>query len=74
MAKNIVFLELLNNLEELKDDVFFMSYTPLPIKGLDSWSIRVYAIEGYNFIRYTAHIHYPAHLCQPAETEALFFL
>ncbi len=46
MAENIVFLEVLQNLEQLKKDVFFMSYSPLPIKGLDSCPIRAYAIEG----------------------------
>ncbi len=46
MAENIVFLEVLQNLEELNTDVFFMSYSPLPIKGLDSCPIRAYAIEG----------------------------
>lgn len=46
MAENIVFLEVLRNLEQLKKDVFFMSYSPLPIKGLDSSPVRAYAIEG----------------------------
>lgn len=46
MAENIVFLEVLRNLEELKKDVFFMSYSPLPILGLDSSPVRAYAIEG----------------------------
>lgn len=46
MAENIVFLEVLKNLEKLEKDVFFMSYTPLPIHGLDSCPIRAYAIEG----------------------------
>lgn len=46
MEQDIVFLEVLKNLEELKSKVFFMSYTPMPIKGLDSCSIRAYAIEG----------------------------
>ena len=46
MAENIVFLKVLKNLEELKSHVFFMSYSPLPIKGLDSCPIRAYAIEG----------------------------
>ena len=46
MAENIVFLEVLQNLEELQSEVFFMSYSPLPIKGLDSCPIRAYAIEG----------------------------
>lgn len=46
MAEDIIFLEVLCNLEYLKKDVFFMSYTPIPIKGLDSCPIRAYAIEG----------------------------
>ena len=46
MAENILFLEVLKNLEELKQDVFFMSYSPLYIKGLDSSPVRAYAIEG----------------------------
>lgn len=46
MAENIVFLEVLKNLEELTTDTFFMSYSPLPILGLDSCPIRAYAIEG----------------------------
>jgi len=46
MAQNIVFLEVLENLEQLNNDVFFMSYSPLPIKGLDSCPVRAYAIEG----------------------------
>lgn len=46
MAQNIVFLEVLKNLELLKSDTFFISYSPLPIMGLDSCPVRVYAIEG----------------------------
>lgn len=46
MAENIVFLEVLKNLDKLTSDVFFMSYSPLPIYGLDSCPIRAYAIEG----------------------------
>ena len=46
MAQNIVFLEVLKNLEFLKTDTFFISYSPLPILGLDSCPMRVYAIEG----------------------------
>ncbi|WBW50419.1 cyclase family protein [Peptoniphilus equinus] len=46
MEDDIVFLEVLQNLEKLHSKVFFMSYTPMPIKGLDSCSIRAYAIEG----------------------------
>jgi kynurenine formamidase len=46
LAKNIVFLEVLQHLDELREDTFFMSYVPLPIKGLDSCPVRAYAIEG----------------------------
>ena len=46
MAENIVFLEVLKNLEKLNQEVFFMSYSPLPILGLDSCPVRAYAIEG----------------------------
>ena len=46
MAENIVFLEVLKNLDKLTQDTFFMSYSPLPIYGLDSCPIRAYAIEG----------------------------
>ncbi len=46
MAKNITFLEVLKNLDELTSNIFFISFTPLPIKGLDSCPVRVVAIEG----------------------------
>lgn len=46
LAENIVFLEVLKNLDQLQREVFFMSYSPLPILGLDSCPVRAYAIEG----------------------------
>lgn len=46
MAKNITFLEVLKNLDQLKQQTFFISFAPLPIKGIDSCPVRVYAIEG----------------------------
>ena len=46
MEVDVVFLEVLQNLDQLRTDTFFLSYTPLPIKGLDSCPVRVYAIEG----------------------------
>jgi kynurenine formamidase len=46
LARNIVFLEVLKNLDKLSTDVFFISYSPLPIRGLDSSPVRAYAIEG----------------------------
>ena len=41
-----MFLEVLRNLELLEKNIFFMSYSPLPIIGLDSSPVRAYAIEG----------------------------
>ena len=46
MAQNVTFLEVLENLDQLTTDTFFISYAPLPIIGLDSCPVRVYAIEG----------------------------
>ncbi|MFA6891719.1 MAG: cyclase family protein [Sphaerochaetaceae bacterium] len=46
LAENIVFLEVLKNLDKLSTDTFFMSYAPIPLKGLDSCPVRAYAIEG----------------------------
>lgn len=46
MAENIVFLEVLCNLDKLQKDTFFISYAPMYIKGLDSCPVRTYAIEG----------------------------
>jgi len=46
LANNITFLEVLQNLDELQKDVFFVSFAPMRIKGLDSCPVRVYAIEG----------------------------
>lgn len=46
MSENITFLEVLKNLEKLEKETFFISFAPLPIKGLDSCPVRVYAIEG----------------------------
>jgi len=46
MVEDITFLEVLENLEHLTNDIFFISFAPLPIIGLDSCPVRAYAIEG----------------------------
>lgn len=46
LARNILFIEVLKNLDELSSDTFFISFAPMLIKGLDSCPVRVYAIEG----------------------------
>ena len=46
MEVDIVFLEVIKNLEYLSTDTFFLSYAALPIIGCDSCPVRAYAIEG----------------------------
>ena len=46
MAENIVFLEVLKNLDKLTQHTVFMSYSARPIYGFDSCPLRAYAIEG----------------------------
>lgn len=46
MECGITFIEVLKNLNQLRQKVFFISFVPLPIRGLDSCPVRVYAIEG----------------------------
>lgn len=46
MAHDMCFIEVLENFDDLKEDVFFISTLPLPFKGLDSCPVRVVAIEG----------------------------
>lgn len=46
MEQDVVFLEVLKNLESLERDIFMLMYVPLPIKGLDSCPVRVVAMEG----------------------------
>jgi arylformamidase len=46
MPHDIMFLEVICNLEDLHSDIFFIAYMPMPIKGLDSCCVRAFAIEG----------------------------
>ena len=46
LAENILFIEVMKNLDKLSKDVFFISYAPMNVVGLDSCSVRAYAIEG----------------------------
>lgn len=46
MPEDITFLEVMQNLDELKSDVFLLVCMPMPIKGLDSCCVRAIAIEG----------------------------
>jgi len=46
MPHDIMFLEVVKNLDQLKSDIFLLIYQPMPIKGLDSCCVRAIAIEG----------------------------
>lgn len=46
MPHHVVFIEVMQNLDQLRDEVFLLSFLPLPIAGLDSSPARVIAIEG----------------------------
>ena len=46
MGADITFIEVLENLDELKADVFFLIGLPMYITGLDSCPVRAVAIEG----------------------------
>jgi arylformamidase len=46
MKKDVVFIEVVKNVDRLRADIFFLIYMPLPISGLDSCPARVVAIEG----------------------------
>jgi len=45
MSRNILVLEVLEHLDQLRKEVFFISMLPMWIDGLDSCSVRVVAIE-----------------------------
>ena len=46
MPHDILFLEVVRNIDKISSDVFLISYAPMPIKGLDSCCVRAFAIEG----------------------------
>jgi len=46
MPRNITFIEVMENLDELATDIFMFVFLPLPIVGLDACPIRAIAIEG----------------------------
>ena len=46
LSNDILFIEVMHNLDRLQDDVFLVVYMPLPIRGLDSSPVNVMAIEG----------------------------
>jgi len=46
LGHEVLLLEVVKNLEHLRDETFLLVYAPLPIVGLDSCPVRVLAIEG----------------------------
>ncbi len=46
MPQNVTFIEVMENLDQLRDDIFLIVFLPLPIAGLDSSPVRVVAVEG----------------------------
>ena len=46
MPQNVTFIEVMQNIDQLRDDIFLIVFAPLPIAGLDSCPVRVVAIEG----------------------------
>lgn len=46
LGNDILFIEVLKNIDQLHDKIFLIFYMPLPIKGLDSSPVNVIAIEG----------------------------
>jgi len=49
LGNDILLLEVVKGLDQLREDVFMVVFAPLPVVGLDSCPVRVLAIEGLNF-------------------------
>jgi arylformamidase len=46
MPQNVTFIEVMENIDQLQDDIFLIVFLPPPIAGLDSSTVRVVAMEG----------------------------
>ncbi len=46
LAKDCLFIEVMQNLDKLESDIFMIVFMPIPIKGLDSSPVNIIAIEG----------------------------
>lgn len=46
MPSDVTFIEVMQNIDKLRDKVFMIVFLPLPIRGLDSSPVHVLAIEG----------------------------
>ena len=46
LGNDVLFIEVMENINLLEQDIFLIIFTPLPIRGLDSSPVNVMAIEG----------------------------
>ncbi len=46
LGNNILFLEVMKNIDKLRAKVFLITFLPLPIRGLDASPVHIMAIEG----------------------------
>ena len=46
LANDCLFIEVMQNIDKLNDDIFMIVFMPLPIKDLDSSPVNAIAIEG----------------------------
>jgi len=46
LGNDILFLEVMKNIDRLEAEIFLIVYLPLPIKGLDACPVNIMAIEG----------------------------
>jgi len=46
LGNDVLFIEVMQNLDLLEQEIFLIIYMPLPIRGLDSSPVNVIAIEG----------------------------
>ena len=49
LGNDILLLEVVTGLSQLREDIFMVAFAPLPIVGLDSCPVRVLAVEGLTF-------------------------
>jgi len=46
LSRDVTFIEVMDNFDELSTDIFLLIFLPLPIVGLDACPVRAIAIEG----------------------------
>ena len=46
LGNDVLFIEVLQNIDKLQQDIFLIFFLPLPIRGLDSSPVNVMAVEG----------------------------